>query len=72
METLFLVLSLSSIGVMLYALYKAFVLRHRVPRGKVRSTWNFLSGLIVMFTVGYFPRPSFAFCLPNSKMCSSE
>ena len=52
METLFLVLSVSSIGVMLYALYKAFVLRHRVPGGKVRST--------------------FAFCLPNSKMCSSE
>jgi hypothetical protein len=59
METLFLVLSLSSIGVMLYALYKAFVLRHRVPGGNVRSTWNFLSGLIVMFTGGYLSTPFF-------------
>jgi hypothetical protein len=59
MESLFLVLSLSSIVVMLYALYKAFVLRHRVPGGKVRSTWSFLSGLIVMFTVGYLSTPFF-------------
>jgi len=54
-----LVVSLSSIGVMLYALYKAFVLKHRVPGGKVRSTRNFLSGLIVMFTVGCLSTPFF-------------
>ena len=67
METLFLVLSLSSIAVMLYALYKAFVLRHRVPGGKVRSTWNFLSGLIVMFTVGYLSTPFFRLLPPEFK-----
>jgi hypothetical protein len=67
METLFLVLSLSSIGVMLYALYKAFVLRHRVPGGKVRSTWSFLSGLIVMFAVGYLSTPFFRLLPPELK-----
>ena len=67
METLFLALSISSIGVMLYALYKAFILRHRVPGGKVRSTWNLLSGLIVMFTVGYLSTPFFRLLPPEFK-----
>jgi hypothetical protein len=67
MKTLFLVLSLLSIGVMLYALYKAFILRHRVPGGKVRSTWNILSGLIVMFTVGYLSTPFFRLLPPELK-----
>ncbi|MCK9420170.1 MAG: hypothetical protein M0R70_12405 [Nitrospirae bacterium] len=67
METLFLALSISSIGVMLYALYKAFILRHRVPGGKVRSTWNILSGLIVMFTAGYLSTPFFRLLPPEFK-----
>lgn len=67
METLFLTLSLLSIGVMLFALYKAFVLRQRVPGGKVRSTWNILSSLIVMFTVGYLSTPFFRLLPPEFK-----
>lgn len=64
MEIIFLVLSASSILVMLYALYSAFVLRDKVPGGKVKSTWNFLTGLIVMFSAGYLTTPFFRL-LPN-------
>jgi predicted membrane channel-forming protein YqfA (hemolysin III family) len=59
MEMLFLLLSVASIAVMLYALYSVFVLRHKIPGGKVRSTWSFLSGLIVMFSVAYLSTPFF-------------
>jgi predicted membrane channel-forming protein YqfA (hemolysin III family) len=59
MDILFLFLSISAIAVMFYALYSAFILRHRVPGGKVKSTWNFLTGLIVMFAVGYLSTPFF-------------
>jgi hypothetical protein len=67
MEMIFLTLSILSIAVMLYALYKAFILRHRVPGGKVRSTWNILSGLIVMFTAGYLSTPFFRLLPPEFK-----
>jgi len=59
MQIIFLALSVSSIAVMLFALYQTFILRHKVPGGKVRSTWNFLSVLIVMFSVGYLATPFF-------------
>jgi len=59
METVFLLLSLSAIIVMLYALYRVNVLRNKVPGGVARSTWNFLAGLIVMFTAGYLTTPFF-------------
>jgi len=67
METLFLALSISSIGVMLVALNKALILRHRVPGGKVKSTWNILSGLIVIFAVGYLSTPFFRLLPPELK-----
>jgi len=60
MQIIFLALSISSIAVMLFALYQVFILRHKVPGGKVRSTWNFLSGLIVMFSAGYLSTPFFS------------
>lgn len=59
METLFLVLSVAAILVMLYALYSSFALKHKIPGGKVKETWNILTGLIVMFTVGYLSTPFF-------------
>lgn len=59
METVFYLLSFSAIIVMLYALYRVNVLRNKVPGGVVRSTWNFLSVLILMFTAGYFTTPFF-------------
>lgn len=45
---------------MLYALYNVFVFRHRVPGGKVKTTWNYLSALIVMFSAGYLSTPFFS------------
>jgi hypothetical protein len=59
METIFLVLSVSSIFVMFYALYTALILRNKVPGGKVKSTWGVLTILIVFFTVGYLTTPFF-------------
>ena len=59
METVFLVLSVAAILVMLYALYSSFALKSKIPGGKVKRTWNILSGLIVMFTVGYLSTPFF-------------
>jgi hypothetical protein len=59
METVFLALSVSSIFVMFYALYTALILRNKVPGGKVKSTWGFLTMLIVIFTAGYLTTPFF-------------
>jgi hypothetical protein len=59
MEIVFLMLSVLSIAVMLYALYSVFVLRHKIPGGKVKSTWNFLAGLIMLFSAGYLSTPFF-------------
>ena len=59
METLFLVLSNAAIVVMLYALYSSFTLKSKIPGGKVKATWNILTGLIVMFTIGYLATPFF-------------
>ena len=67
MDMLFLALSGGAIVVMLYALFKAFALRSKVPGGKVRETWNMLSGLIVMFTVGYLATPFFRLLPPEIK-----
>lgn len=59
MEVLFLGLSITAIMVMVYALYSSFVLKKKVPGGKVKETWGVLNGLIVMFTLGYLTTPFF-------------
>lgn len=59
MENIFLVLSIASVIVMFIALYLAFMLKKRVPGGKVKTTWDFLAGLIVLFFVGYLSTPFF-------------
>lgn len=59
MEVLFLVLSVVAIAFMLFALYNAFTLKGKIPGGKVKSTWNVLTTLIVMFSVGYLATPFF-------------
>lgn len=63
----FLSLSVSAIAVMCYALFRALSLRSKIPGGKVRSTWNFLSFLIVLFTIGYFSTPFFRLLPENIK-----
>jgi hypothetical protein len=67
MEMLFLGLSIASILIMFYAVYSAFALRDRVPGGKVKSTWSFLAGLIVLFSVGYLSTPFFRLLGPEIK-----
>lgn len=67
MEIIFLVLSVSAVLVMFYALYSAFQLKDRVPGGKVKSTWNFLAGLIVIFSIGYLATPFFRMLSPEIK-----
>ncbi|OGW34082.1 MAG: hypothetical protein A2010_15585 [Nitrospirae bacterium GWD2_57_9] len=67
MESIFLVLSLVSIVVMFFALYQAFVLKKKVPGGKVKETWDFLAGLIVLFFAGYLSTPFFRMLPPEIK-----
>ncbi len=55
----FLTLTVAAIAVMLYALFRVNRLRRRVPGGVVRSTWNYLTGLVVLFTLGYLATPFF-------------
>jgi hypothetical protein len=59
MQLLFLALTLAAIVVMVYALYRVDRLRRRVPGGAVRSTWDFLAALVVLFTLGYLATPFF-------------
>ena len=59
METLFLLLSGTAVLVMVYALYSALSLKSKIPGGKVKSTWNMLTALIGMFTIGYLATPFF-------------
>ena len=53
----FLSLSIAAIAVMCYALFRSFSLRNKIPGGKVRSTWNILTSLIILFTLGYLTTP---------------
>jgi hypothetical protein len=59
MDMLFYVLSGAAICVMIYAVIRVTKLRQKVSGGVVRSTWNFLTGLIVMFLLGYLATPFF-------------
>jgi hypothetical protein len=59
MENLFLLLSIAAILVMVYALYSALTLKSKIPGGKAKSTWNVLTSLIMIFTVGYLATPFF-------------
>ena len=67
METLFLVLSIAAILTMVYALYAALSLKSKIPGGKVKSTWNILTMLIIMFTTGYLATPFFRLLPPEIK-----
>jgi len=67
METLFLLLSGAAVLVMVYALYSALSLRSKIPGGKVKSAWNLLTSLIIMFTIGYLATPFFRLLPPEVK-----
>ena len=67
METLFLVLSSAAILAMVYALYSALTLKDKIPGGKVKSAWNLLTSLIIIFTIGYLATPFFRLLPPEVK-----
>jgi uncharacterized membrane protein YdcZ (DUF606 family) len=52
-------ISLAAILIMVYCLYLVVTLKKHVPGGIVGRTWNFLTGLVVLFTLGYLTTPLF-------------
>jgi hypothetical protein len=58
-ENVFLILSISAIGVMLYALIRVISLNKKIPGGTVGSSWKILTILIILFTAGYLTTPFF-------------
>ena len=52
-------ISIAAIAIMLYCLYLVVTLKQKVPGGIVGKQWNFLLGLVAMFTVGYLSTPFF-------------
>jgi hypothetical protein len=52
-------ISLAAILIMVYCLYLVVTLKKQVPGGIVGRTWNFLTGLVVLFTLGYLTTPLF-------------
>lgn len=52
-------LSVAAIAVMMICLYQVLTLRSGVPGGVVGRQWRFLTGLVVLFTAGYFVTPFF-------------
>jgi hypothetical protein len=53
MDYLLIVLSLSSVLVIIYALFRVISLNKRIPGGVARQTWRLLYYLIGLLTVGY-------------------
>jgi hypothetical protein len=58
-------ISVAAIFVMLYCLYLVVSLKKHVPGGIVGRTWNFLTGLVVLFTLGYLTTPWFGIIPEN-------
>ncbi|ARU32664.1 hypothetical protein CAP31_13870 [Sulfuriferula sp. AH1] len=53
------VLNFSAILIMFYCLYLVLSLKSSIPGGMVGKRWNFLSMLVVLFTIGYLSTPFF-------------
>ena len=58
-------ISLAAILIMAYCLYLVMTLKKHVPGGIVGRTWNFLTGLVVLFTLGYLTTPLFGIIPEN-------
>jgi hypothetical protein len=52
-------ISVVAIAIMLYCLYLVVTLKQDVPGGIVGKKWNFLTALVLMFSVGYLSTPFF-------------
>ncbi len=59
MQLLILLVSLSAILVIFYALYRAATLNRKIPGGIVKDTWRLLYYLIGLLAVGYLTIPLF-------------
>jgi hypothetical protein len=53
MDYLLIILSLSSVLVIIYALFRVISLNKRIPGGVARQTWRLLYYLIGLLMVGY-------------------
>lgn len=58
------VISVLAIIVMIVCLYQVLTLRKSVPGGIVGRTWKQLTGLVVLFSVGYLVTPFFSYIPP--------
>lgn len=52
-------ISLAALVAMLYCLWLVVSLKKSVPGGVVGKTWSQLTGLVVLFTLGYLTAPFF-------------
>ncbi len=59
MKILILLISLVSIFVVFYALFKAISLNRKIPGGLVKESWRLLYYLISLLAVGYLTMPLF-------------
>lgn len=59
-QTLLLSINVAAIAVMLFCLFTVYSLRAKIPGGVVGKQWGFLTGLVTLFTAGYFVTPFFA------------
>lgn len=55
-----LVISIAAILTMMYCLFLVISLKGKVPGGMVGSKWNFLTFLVILFTIGYLTTPFFS------------
>ena len=53
------IINFSAILIMFYCLYLVLSLKSSIPGGMVGKRWNFLSTLVVLFTIGYLTTPFF-------------
>lgn len=53
------VLDIVAILIMFYSLYMAVSLRPKIPGGVVGKHWNFLSLLVLLFSIAYLATPFF-------------
>ncbi len=55
-----LIIDIAAIVAILVALFRALKLRHAIPGGIVKSTWNILTALIALFVLGYLLIPFYS------------
>jgi len=67
MRLLILLISLTAILIVFYALFKAATLNRKIPGGIVKESWRLLYYLIGLLAVGYLTMPLFPRLSQSSK-----